>query len=163
MEIFLIIFIQGIISGGFCAFIASQKNRDSLGWFFLGFLFSILAILALIAIPKHNDTNQFDVIRICPYCAEQVKEQAIICRFCQKDLPVLNKDLPVLNIDSADRKESVVDLRQQIITLRDDGWSYYLIAEDFNEKNVPIPPELNTKFKIWSPELVKQMFYGMGN
>ncbi len=97
MEMFFIVWLtQGIIFGGFCAFIASQKNRDSGGWFLLGFLFSILAVLALIAIPKipkRTYVNQLDAIRTCPYCAEQVKAKATICRFCQKDLPELNPDV----------------------------------------------------------------------
>jgi hypothetical protein len=52
-EIFwIVLFLQGITFGGFCAYIASQKNRDSGSWFFLGLLFSFLAMMALIAIPK---------------------------------------------------------------------------------------------------------------
>jgi len=112
--------------------------------------------ILLIGFSPKPEASSSEAIRICPYCAEQVKAQAVICRFCQKDLPVLN-------LDSADREESDVDLlRQQIITLRNNGLSYYLIAEDFNRKNVPIPKQ-NAKFKIWSPELVKHIFYGMGN
>jgi len=87
----VVLIIQGIIFGGFCSFIASQKNRDTVSWFFLGFFFSLIAVLALIAIPK----DKSDVGRVCPYCAEQVKVQATICRFCQKDLPLQaldNKD-----------------------------------------------------------------------
>jgi hypothetical protein len=103
MEIFLtVLIIQGIIFGGFCAFIASQKNRGSGSWFFLGFFFSILAVLALIAIPKENSADQPDTTRKCPFCAEFIKAEAVICRFCQNDLPVLEpstpsqNDLPVL-------------------------------------------------------------------
>ena len=31
-------------------------------------------------------------VRTCPYCAEQVKAEALICRFCQRDLPALTED-----------------------------------------------------------------------
>lgn len=48
---FLIILTQAVIFGFFCAFVAGQKNRSVFGWFVLGFVFSFLAILALIAIP----------------------------------------------------------------------------------------------------------------
>jgi len=30
--------------------------------------------------------------RICPFCAEDIKSNAKICRFCQKELPELNPD-----------------------------------------------------------------------
>jgi hypothetical protein len=53
MEVFLVAgLIQAVIFGAFCSFIAGQKNRSKSNWFFLGFFFSILAVLALIAIPK---------------------------------------------------------------------------------------------------------------
>ena len=53
MEIVLIaLIIQGIVFGFFCSYIAKEKNRDGTAWFWLGFLFSILAVFALIAVPK---------------------------------------------------------------------------------------------------------------
>jgi hypothetical protein len=47
--------IQGIVFGGFCGFIAAQKNRNSVSWFIFGFFFSLIAMLALMAIPKLED------------------------------------------------------------------------------------------------------------
>ncbi|MGZ8916420.1 MAG: hypothetical protein ACXW1Z_25335, partial [Methylobacter sp.] len=154
MEIFwTVLIIQGIIFGGFCAFIASQKNRDSGAWFFLGFYFSILAVLALIAIPKENSTDQPDAIRKCPFCAEFIKTEAVICRFCQKDLPPLNPDsLSQATNSSLDMSSD--NLLQSILMLRLGNFSYQMIAQNFNEKNVPIP-EKYTEFDTWSPDLVK--------
>jgi hypothetical protein len=43
---------QALVFGSFCSFIASEKNRDFAVWFFLGFLFSFIALFALIAVPK---------------------------------------------------------------------------------------------------------------
>ena len=59
METFWVIFlVQAFTFGGFCAFIAKEKNRDSAGWFWLGFLFSLIAILALMAVPKLDKQAQ---------------------------------------------------------------------------------------------------------
>ncbi len=94
-----------------------------------------------------------DAIRTCPYCAEKIKAQATICRFCQKDLPVLIYD----SSDQAESSlldESFGDLPQQIRMLRDEGLSYYLIAQDFNEKSVHIPQWHKWCFKTWTTELV---------
>lgn len=57
MEAFFFIIIaifvtQGFVFGGFCAFIAREKGREPINWFFLGLVFSLLAVLALIAVPK---------------------------------------------------------------------------------------------------------------
>lgn len=38
--------------GGFAAFIASQKNRDAVGWFFLGCLFGPVGLIGIAAVPS---------------------------------------------------------------------------------------------------------------
>lgn len=43
---------QALVFGGFCSFIGNQKGRSAGNWFVLGFLFSIIALLALIAVPN---------------------------------------------------------------------------------------------------------------
>jgi hypothetical protein len=54
MEALLVIgfLLQALIFGFFSAFIAREKGRSYGKWFLLGSVFSILAILTLIAIPK---------------------------------------------------------------------------------------------------------------
>lgn len=36
------------------------------------------------AVETHADTSD---ARTCPYCAETIKAQAVVCRFCGKELP----------------------------------------------------------------------------
>ncbi len=47
----VIILCGMLVFGGFSGFVASQKNRNIWIWFFLGFLFSWIALLALAAVP----------------------------------------------------------------------------------------------------------------
>ena len=44
--------LQGVAIGWLCSYVAGQKNRGTTSWFFLGFFFSILALIALAAIPS---------------------------------------------------------------------------------------------------------------
>lgn len=92
MELFIIILLQALIFGYFASFLAREKGRDATNWFFLGFLFSFLAIFILIAVPKkqHHRSNNtlsesasFELLKKCPDCAEMVKIDARICRFCR--------------------------------------------------------------------------------
>lgn len=62
--IYEILIISSIVAGGFSAYVAEQKNRSGLNWFILGAAFSVLALIALIAIPKlEKESNRSQIKR----------------------------------------------------------------------------------------------------
>jgi hypothetical protein len=57
MELIWIAGVIGIAAAGFCAFIASQKNRAAFPWFMLGLFFSLFALIAIAAAPAKEKVN----------------------------------------------------------------------------------------------------------
>lgn len=51
--------MEALIVWGICAFICNQlaksKNRDVTAWTILGFLFSVIAVVVLLVLPKKED------------------------------------------------------------------------------------------------------------
>jgi len=57
MEILILALVGGgIVAGGFCSYLAKERNRSAGGWFVLGFLFSIFALIAIAASPRSERT-----------------------------------------------------------------------------------------------------------
>lgn len=57
MEVLLIYLVSGAVFGGACAILAGAKNRNPLGWFVLGFLFSLIALIVIAGMPPVVQTN----------------------------------------------------------------------------------------------------------
>src|SRR2546430_2030790 len=55
-----LLIMQGLVFAVFCSFIADNKNRNSMAWFALGFLFSIVSLIALVGVSTLDQTQ--DVI-----------------------------------------------------------------------------------------------------
>ena len=41
-----------------CAYIASEKNRGGMGWFFAGLVFNIYAVIAIVAVPALSEDEK---------------------------------------------------------------------------------------------------------
>jgi hypothetical protein len=81
------------------AYVASEKGRSGSGFFFLSFFFSfIVGILVVLALPRVESqsiavesSGSFaregsERLFKCQNCAEWVKAEAKVCRFCGKDI-----------------------------------------------------------------------------
>ena len=88
--IWLVLVANGLIFGFFCSYLAGQKGKESTTWFWLGFVFNILALLVLVGLPSKLATTTVTLpandTRACPHCAERIKLEAKICRFCQREV-----------------------------------------------------------------------------
>lgn len=87
----MIIFLW-IMCGVLTGVIASNKGRSVGLWALYGFALGPLAVIH--AFASHTNTTQVEAdavaagtLRKCPFCAELVKREALICRHCRSELP----------------------------------------------------------------------------
>lgn len=87
--------MEFLILWGLCGFIggcvASSKGNSFMGGFFVGLILGPIGwiISALMSGPPLPQSIQVTVnntpeLKVCPYCAEQIKAAATICRFCDR-------------------------------------------------------------------------------
>ena len=95
MEIFFFWFIFALLVGLY----ARKKGRSGIGFFFLSVLLSpLLGLLIALVVDEQRDTveaRQLDYggLQKFPFCAELIKPEAIVCKHCGRDLPIL-EDTP---------------------------------------------------------------------
>ena len=73
----------------FCGIVASQKGRSVFLWVLAGLTIGIFGLLWVMLLPSTKpapDSNQTGLMMLCPYCAEPIKQKAILCRYCGSKL-----------------------------------------------------------------------------
>jgi hypothetical protein len=63
---------------------ASSKKRSGVGWFFLSLIISPLITFIILLVAGSPQ----GILKKCPKCAEEVKAEAQVCRFCGYEFSV---------------------------------------------------------------------------
>lgn len=82
MDATLVMLVSAVIIGLVPAIIASSKGRSFFLWWLYGTLIFIVAIIHAIII-KSEDSDVGG--RVCPFCAERIKAEAIVCKHCGRE------------------------------------------------------------------------------
>lgn len=76
MTIVILLLLLGLIP----AAIASSKGRSFAAWWLFG------AALFIVALPMALMAGPAGAKRRCPYCAESVRKEAVICPHCRQNI-----------------------------------------------------------------------------
>jgi len=77
---------------------AKKKGRSYGNFWILSFLLSPLVGLIVLGVMGDNKETlqkqsiELGIMKKCPFCANDVKKEAIVCQYCGKDLPIINDD-----------------------------------------------------------------------
>lgn len=96
------ILIYAVFLGLIPAFIAKSKGRSFVLWWIYGAALFIIALIHSFCLKPNESALLDEGMKKCPFCAEMIKPDAIVCRYCGRDLPV-PKQVPRENLSPYQR------------------------------------------------------------
>ena len=92
-------FVLAILFAAITAMVSTSRGNSGTAGFFLGLLLGPFGLLIAIFSRKNIGAIEREEIstgqmRKCPHCAELVKSEAVICRYCRSELDPMPKTSP---------------------------------------------------------------------
>ena len=93
-ELIITVIVPALLLGLIPAFIAKSKGRKFVLWWIYGFSLFLIAMIHSILLKPNEQSMVDDGMKKCPFCAEMIKPDAKVCRYCGRDLPEEKDKMP---------------------------------------------------------------------
>jgi len=94
VEEITIMFISAFFMGLIPAMIAHKKGRGFYKWWLYGEYIFIIALVHALLLKEPDSIKYGNGYKKCPYCAEMIKLEAKVCRYCGRDIELPNYYVP---------------------------------------------------------------------